>query len=110
MLTTLGLVLSKKDVGEYDREYCFFTKNYGKIKLLAKSVRKPLSKLSGQLEPPNLVEVVFVPNNDKGLITTSLVKKNYLKVRKVLEKQKTYNLIVSTLESLTEYKQKDIIL
>jgi len=110
MLTTLGLVLSKKNVGEYDREYCFFTKNYGKIKLIVKSVRKPLSKLSGQLEPPSLIEIAFVPNSDKGLITTALVKKNYLKVRKVLEKQKTYNLITNTVESLTEYRQKDIIL
>ena len=110
MLTTLGFVLSKKDVGEYDREYCFFTKNYGKIKLIAKSVRKPLSKLSGQLEPPSLMEIVFVPNNDKGLITTALVKKNYLKVRKILEKQKTYNTIVNTVESLTEYKQKDLLM
>ncbi len=110
MLTTLGIVLSKKDVGEYDREYCFFTKNYGKIKLIAKSVRKPLSKLSGQLEPPSLIEVVFVPNNDKGLITTALVKKNYLKVRRILEKQKTYNTIVRTIEELTEYKHKDLIM
>jgi recombinational DNA repair protein (RecF pathway) len=110
MLTTLGFVLSKKDVGEYDREYCFFTKNYGKIKLIAKSVRKPLSKLSGQLEPPALMEIVFVSNNDKGLITTALVKKNYLKVRKVLEKQKVYNTIVNTTENLTEYKQKDLLM
>jgi DNA repair protein RecO len=107
MLTTLGFVLSKKDVKEYDREYCFFTKKYGKINLIAKSVRKPLSKLSAQLEPPALIEIVFIPNDTKGLITTALAKKSYFRIRKNLDKFKTYSQIVNTINTLTDFKQKD---
>jgi DNA repair protein RecO len=107
MLTTLGFVLSKKNVREYDREYCFFTKKYGKINLIAKSVRKPLSKLSAQLEPPALIEIAFIPNDDKGLITTALAKKSYFKIRKNLDKFKAYLQIANTVNALTDLKQKD---
>jgi len=109
MLITHGFVLSKKDIREYDREYCFFTKKYGKINLIAKSVRKPLSKLSAQLEPPALIEIAFVPSGDKGLITTALIKKNFLKTRKNLSKFKTYLEISNVVNELTDSKQPDVL-
>ena len=108
MLTTLGFVLNKKNVLEYNKEYCFFTKKYGKICLLAKSVRKPLSKLSAQLEPPSLIEIVFVPNNEKGLITVALAKKSYFKIRKNLDKLKTYLYICRVINTFTDFKHPDI--
>lgn len=107
MLTTLGFVISKKNVKEFDREYCFFTKKYGKINLIAKSIRKPLSKLSAQLEPPSLIEIVFVPNSEKGLIITALAKNSYCSIRKNIDKLKIYNRIVNRLDDLSITKQPD---
>ena len=107
MLTTLGFVISKKNVKEFDREYCFFTKKYGKINLMAKSIRKPLSKLSAQLEPPSLIEIVFVPNSEKGLIITALAKNSYCSIRKNIDKLKIYNRIVNRLDDLSITKQPD---
>jgi len=107
MLTSLGFVIGKKNIKEYDREYCFFTKKYGKISLIAKSVRKPLSKLSGQLEPPNLIELMFTPNGEYGLITTALARKEYVKIRKNLEKFKVYNTITDTIKDFSDFKQPD---
>lgn len=107
MLTTYGFVLNKKDVREFDREYCFFTKKYGKIHLIAKAVRKPLSKLSAQLEPPSLIEIVFVPMSDKGLITTALVKKSFLKTHKNLNKFRVYTRMSDIINSFTDFKQPD---
>ena len=107
MLTTLCFVINKKNVREYDREYCFFTKKYGKISLITKSVRKPLSKLSAQLEPPALIEIVFTPNGEKGLITTALAKKSYLTVRKNIDKLKAYQRITKVINQLTIVKQSD---
>jgi recombinational DNA repair protein (RecF pathway) len=107
MLSTLGFVISKKNIRELDREYCFFTKKYGKISLIAKSVRKPLSKLSAQLEPPSLIEIVFTPSGDKGLITTALAKKSYFSIRKNIDKLKTYNHILDIVDCLSIFKQPD---
>lgn len=47
---THGIVLKRQDFGEADRLITFFTKEYGKIKVLAKGVRKITSRRAGHLE------------------------------------------------------------
>jgi DNA repair protein RecO len=90
MLRTIGFVLKKTNIGEFDRGYCFFTKKYGKINLTARSVKKPLSKLSGQLEPPSLVSFVFTPMGNGGLLTTALAKKSFLNIRRDYDRLRIY--------------------
>jgi len=107
MLNTVGFVLSKKDINDLDREYCFFSKKYGKIKLLAKSVKKILSKLSAQLEPPSLISVVFIPMENKGMITTALARNSYSKIRKDIDKFKVYNHMAKIINDFTLFNQKD---
>ncbi len=45
-----AIVLGKKEVGETDRLYTFYTREQGKVRVVAKGVRKPEAKLAGQLE------------------------------------------------------------
>ena len=45
-----SIILDKKDVGETDRIYSFYTLEGGKIQSLAKGVRKSGAKLAGSLE------------------------------------------------------------
>ncbi len=47
---TLGIVLSRTNYGEADRILTFLTPDQGKIRVLAKSVRKQKSKLAGGIE------------------------------------------------------------
>ncbi|MFC1613497.1 DNA repair protein RecO, partial [Patescibacteria group bacterium] len=47
MYQTKGIVLRKYDIGESDRGYILYTKDYGKKQLFVKSARKIKSKLSG---------------------------------------------------------------
>ena len=45
-----GIVIKRFNLGEADRLITLFTKNHGKVTVLAKSVRKPTSKRAGTLE------------------------------------------------------------
>lgn len=45
-----GVILSRKNVGEADRIITVFTKEYGKLRLLAKGVRKTASRRGPHLE------------------------------------------------------------
>lgn len=47
---TCGIILKRMNLGEADRILTIFAQNHGKIKAIAKAVRKPLSKLAGNLE------------------------------------------------------------
>ncbi len=47
---TQGIILKKEDRGEADRLFTIYTKDFGKLELLAKGERKIKSKLRGGLE------------------------------------------------------------
>ena len=49
--TTDAIVLSRFDLGEADRVLTLITPTGGKLKAIAKGVRKPTSRLGGSLEP-----------------------------------------------------------
>lgn len=49
--TTKGIVLTRTDFGEADRIITFITPDQGKIKTMAKGVRKSKAKLAGSVEP-----------------------------------------------------------
>ena len=57
---TTGIVLSSRDHKEADRWYSIFTRDRGKIEVLAKGGHKPLAKLTPHLEMPGVVELMVV--------------------------------------------------
>ena len=48
---TDAIVLSRFDLGEADRVLTLITPEHGKLKAIAKGVRRPTSRLGGSLEP-----------------------------------------------------------
>ena len=50
-----GIIIRRFDLGEADRILTIFTERLGKIKAIAKGVRKISSKLAGNLEPFNVI-------------------------------------------------------
>lgn len=57
---TQGIVLSMRDHLEADRFYSVLTDEHGKLELRARGSRKPLSKLSPDLEPFALCDLMIV--------------------------------------------------
>ena len=49
--TTEGIILKRKDYQENDRLFTIYSKDYGKIDLIAKGTKKISSKLNSYLEP-----------------------------------------------------------
>lgn len=76
-----GIILDKKDIGETDRLYTIFTLESGKIKALAKGVRKVTAKLAGNLENFTLADIGIVKNQGTGKIISSIVESNFLNLR-----------------------------
>ena len=52
---TKAIVLKREDIFEADRVYNLYTEEFGKVRAIAGSVRKINAKLSGHLEPFNIV-------------------------------------------------------
>ncbi|MFA5386607.1 MAG: DNA repair protein RecO [Candidatus Paceibacterota bacterium] len=72
---TEGIVLSKDKKSDFDGVVNIYTKDFGKISAKTKGIFKPTSKLSGHLEPLNLVNVRVVEKNGFQVTDALLVKK-----------------------------------
>jgi len=79
-------VLARRDYSEADRIISVFSKGWGRISLLAKSVRKPKSRKRPHIEV--FSQISFQAARGKGIdiITEVDVIDNYLIVRKDLKK------------------------
>ena len=102
-----GIILGKKDVGETDRIYTIYTLESGKIRVLAKSVRKANAKLAGFLENFNLAEIFVAKNQGMGKITGSLVINNFPKIRENLETVQSVFASIELLSKLIKDENKD---
>jgi DNA repair protein RecO (recombination protein O) len=80
-----GIILSKKDVAEADRLYVIYTLEAGKIRALAKSVRKPQSKMAGFLENFSLANIIIAKSQGTGKITSVITENNFSNLRNNLE-------------------------
>ena len=76
---TKAIVLSREDIFEADRLYHLYTEEFGKVRAIAGSVRKSKAKLTGHLEPFNLIWVELMAKKGGDLfITTALSETNLL--------------------------------
>jgi hypothetical protein len=75
-LTTQGIILGRTDYGEADRILTMLTPDHGKLRLMAKGVRRVRSKLAGGIELFSVSDVTYIKGRgDIGtLISTRLVR------------------------------------
>jgi len=71
-----AVVLDRFPNGDLNGRVVFLTKRFGKLVGRAKSIRKITSKLSGHLQPGNLVQVRMIEKN--GLQVVDALKKERL--------------------------------
>ena len=75
---TTGIVLSRTNFGEADRIVTMLTPDYGKIRGLAKGVRKVKSKLAGGIELFSVSDISFIKGRGEvSTITSTRLKTHY---------------------------------
>ncbi len=105
-----GIILDKRDVGETDRIYSIFTLENGKIRVLAKGVRKANAKLAGFLENFTLAEIFIAKSQGMGKITGSIVVDSFGEIRKNLSILQDAFGAVKIFNKLTKEENKDQII
>lgn len=67
--STRGIVIKKTDMGEADQLFTLYTKDFGKIKILGRGIRKIKAKLRGHMELFNYSRVFFAPGRNFPVLT-----------------------------------------
>lgn len=83
---TEGIILKRTNFGEADRILTIFTKHYGKIKVLAKGVRKITSRRGPNVELFNWTILFLSSGKNFDLLTEAEVKDSFSSLRKNLTK------------------------
>lgn len=97
-----GIILKRTNLGEADRIVTIFTDKYGKIKVIAKGVRKTLSRMAGHLEPFCLSQLELAEGRNLDIITGAQVKKCFLPLRSDLEKTNAAFYFMEIIDKMTE--------
>jgi DNA repair protein RecO (recombination protein O) len=83
---TTGVILRRIDYGEADRLLTLFTPEYGKIRAIAKGVRRPMSKASGHVELYTVVDFVLSRGRNFHIVTQATLDKPFLGLRDDLQR------------------------
>ncbi len=89
MYKTQAIVLSRFELGEADRVLTLLTPHDGKIKAIAKGVRRPRSRIGGSVEPFAELHLVLVRGRTFDVITQASVGEAWLSLRDRLESAAT---------------------
>jgi DNA repair protein RecO (recombination protein O) len=87
--TTDAIVLSRFDLGEADRVLTLITPGIGKLKAIAKGIRRPTSRLGGSLEPFAELTVALARGRTFDVVTQVSVGHAWLRLRDDLESTAT---------------------
>lgn len=86
-LNTKGIILARTDYGEADRILTFLTPSHGKLKVIAKGVRKSKSKLAGGIELFCVSDLtVIIGRGEIGTLISTQLFKNYSNIVKDLDR------------------------
>jgi len=66
--STEAIVLESFDLGESDRILAFFTKDFGKVKGIAKGARRSRKRFVGRLEPASCIKLFFHHSEKSELV------------------------------------------
>ena len=76
-----GIVIRKTESGEHHQLVTLYTRELGKIRVMAKSAKKNTSKQAGHLDLFNLVDFVTVPGKNYPIITQAQSSENFLEIK-----------------------------
>ena len=104
---TEGIILSRKNFGEADRILSIYTRDYGKITVLAHGVRRPKSRKAGHVEIGNWCKVFIARGKNLDILTeVELIKAFGIADFESAKANKIYHLL-ELVETLTAKEQKN---
>ncbi len=98
---TEAIVLRRKDFGEADRLLTLFTPEIGKIRVLAKGIRKPRSRKAGHLELYTRSNLLLAKGRDMDIITQADTLDAYRPLREDLLRSTYGSYFIELLDRFT---------
>ena len=100
---TTGIILARTDYGEADRIITLLTPDQGKLRLIAKGVRRVKSKLAGGIELFSVSDITFMRGRSEiGTLISARLQKHYQLIVKDLTRTMLGYDLIKLLNKATE--------
>jgi DNA repair protein RecO (recombination protein O) len=102
-IITKGIVLGRTDYGEADRIITMLTPDQGKLRVMARGVRRSKSKLAGGIELFSISDVTYMPGKGEiGTLISTRLDKYYANIVKDIDRVQTGYELIKQLNKATE--------
>lgn len=105
---TQGFVLKQEDLGEADCLFTVFTKDFGRLEVLGKAIRKIKSKLRGAIGLFYLSEIEFIQGKTYKILTDTILIENFQNIKKNLGRLKIAYQIAEISDRFLKGEEKDL--
>jgi DNA repair protein RecO (recombination protein O) len=105
--TSEGIVLGRKNYGEADRILSIYSKDYGRISLMAKGIRRPKSKKRGHLEIFSLLNFQAITGRGIDMIIEADIIDDYKEIRRSLPKVSLAYYFMEVIGKITHENEKN---
>jgi DNA repair protein RecO (recombination protein O) len=102
-----GVVLRTHKLGEADRVVVLLTRGRGKIRAVAKGVRKTKSRFGGRLEPPGHVSLLMYEGRDLHTINQAETVEHYRSLREDLDRMTDAMAILESVDQVAQDAEPD---
>ncbi len=104
---TKGVVLQISSFREKDKIIIFYTKEFGQLEILGKSIRKKQAKLRSFVQFPYFSEIDFIQGKNHKILTDAILINNFSNIRKNLKRITLAYKMAYTMNSLINNPEKD---
>jgi DNA repair protein RecO (recombination protein O) len=102
-LKTRGIVLRRTDYGEADRIVTVLTPDHGKLRLMARGVRRPKAKLAGGIELFSVSDMSFVRGRGEiGTLISTRLDRHYGRIFQDIDRVQTGYDLLKLVDRATE--------
>jgi DNA repair protein RecO (recombination protein O) len=105
---TEAIVLRRTDFGEADRLLTLFSREFGKIRAIAKGARKPQSRKTGHVELFMRTQFLIAGGRDLDIITQAEMVEGYAALRQDLVRTTYASYLVELLDRLTADEDRHV--
>lgn len=107
MYSTQGIILKREDFRERDERLCFYTKDFGKLSVVAKGTKRIEAKLRGNLDLFNFVDIIFVEGKYFPILTGVDLKDRFPWIAKDASLYRVALLLAESILRIFEERARD---
>ncbi|OGM74442.1 DNA repair protein RecO [Candidatus Woesebacteria bacterium RIFOXYB1_FULL_38_16] len=102
-----AIVLSRKDFSEADRILTVYSKEFGKLSLLAKGIKRPKSRKRGNLEVFSQIKFLAAKTKGLGILVEVALIESFSYLRKDLKRMALAYYVIEVIGRITNYEERN---